>query len=113
MSSAQQPRPDGGARRIPTGRGTKQKDAVVSALARAETFSSAQDLHRRMTSQGTAVGLATIYRHLQALVESGQVDAVRTEDGQTLYRYCGTERHHHHLVCRRCGRTVEVVAGAV
>ena len=34
---------------------------------------------------------------------------LRTDDGETVYRRCGTS-HHHHLVCRECGRTVEVEA---
>jgi Fur family ferric uptake transcriptional regulator len=109
MMTAQQDSPRSGT----SMRATRQGDAVVAALAETDSFSSAQDLHMRMRQAGTPVGLATIYRHLQVLVDRGQVDQVRTEDGQTLYRACETERHHHHLVCRNCGRTVEVVASGV
>jgi Fur family transcriptional regulator, ferric uptake regulator len=45
---------------------------------------------------------------LRALAESGEVDALRSGDGETLYRRCDTDNHHHHLLCRSCGRTVEV-----
>lgn len=63
--------------------------------------------HDDLRAGGDKIGLATIYRTLQAMSEAGEVDAVRTVDGETLYRKCGP-RHHHHLVCRTCGLTVEL-----
>lgn len=89
-------------------RATRQGDAVCAALAETDSFTSAQDLHARLRSQGTAVGLTTVYRHLQVLVDRGEVDMIRRDDGETVYRRCATEAHHHHLVCRDCGRTVEI-----
>ena len=62
---------------------------------------------------GEHVGLATVYRHLQALSEQGSVDAIRDASGELLYRQCGTTVHHHHLTCRQCGRSVEVEGRAV
>src|SRR5579875_2385427 len=63
--------------------------------------------------KGENVGLATVYRHLQALAERGSVDAIRDASGETLYRQCETSVHHHHLTCRSCGRSVEVEGRAV
>src|SRR5699024_9136283 len=63
-----------------------------------------------MRSTGTPIGLATGYRILQALAEAGEVDVVRTGDGEALYRLCRSTEHHHHLLCRRCGRAVELDA---
>ncbi len=91
-----------------TVRATRQGDAVCAALAETDAFTSAQDLHARLRAQGTAVGLTTVYRHLQVLVDRGEVDMIRRDDGETVYRRCATEAHHHHLVCRVCGRTVEI-----
>ena len=42
----------------------------------------------------------------------GALDVLRTDDGEAVYRQCSTD-HHHHLVCRVCGRTVEVAGPAV
>ena len=92
---------------------TRQRSAVWSALAAAGEFQSAQQLHARLRADGDSVGLATVYRTLQQLAEDGEVDVLRTADGESLYRRCSTGRHHHHLVCRGCGRTVELDAGAV
>ena len=94
-------------------RATRQRAAVAEALARAERFRSAQQLHDDLRQGGTSVGLTTVYRHLQALAEAGAVDVLRSDDGEARYRACGTEEHHHHLVCRGCGRSVEVAGPAV
>jgi len=76
-------------------------------------FSSAQEIHAELRRRGEHVGLTTVYRHLQALSEQGSVDAIRDDNGETLYRQCETTAHHHHLTCRSCGRSVEVEGRAV
>jgi Fur family ferric uptake transcriptional regulator len=88
---------------------------VREALARAEGFRSAQDIYADLRSTGAAVGLSTVYRHLQSLADEGAVDAIHTPDGETTYRYCGAARssHHHHIVCRVCGRADEIEGPAV
>ena len=89
-------------------RATRQAAAVREALAGREGFTSAQDLHGELRRRGGGVGLTTVYRHLQALADAGAVDVLRTPDGESIYRLCGAGGHHHHLVCRSCGRTVEI-----
>lgn len=91
-----------------TVRATRQGDAVSAALAATDAFTSAQDLHAKLREQGQSVGLTTVYRHLQVLADRGEVDVIRRDDGETVYRRCNTDFHHHHLVCRTCGRTVEI-----
>lgn len=88
-------------------RDTRQRRALREHLAVSLSFVSAQQLYDNLRAGGDKVGLATIYRTLQAMSEAGEVDAVRTDDGETIYRMCGP-RHHHHLVCRNCGLTVEL-----
>jgi Fur family transcriptional regulator, ferric uptake regulator len=95
-----------------TGRSTKQRAAVAAALASVEDFRSAQELHDLLRQQGQSVGLTTVYRTLQGLSDAGEVDVLRTPDGEAMYRRCSSG-HHHHLLCRRCGRTVEVEGPAV
>ena len=92
----------------PARRLTKQQTVVADALGDTVDFTSAQDLHAKLRSAGHSVGLATVYRALQTLSEDGDVDVLRTDDGESVYRRCSTGNHHHHLVCRSCGRTVEV-----
>ena len=100
MSVTEQP--EGGARRQ-----SRQRSAVLTLLDELDGFRSAQDLHALLRERGDPVGLATVYRALQALVDDGQLDVLRSTDGEAAYRRCSSS-HHHHLVCRSCGRTVEV-----
>jgi Fur family ferric uptake transcriptional regulator len=93
---------------LPGLRTTRQRTAVADVLARVDGFRSAQDLHDLLKHEGASIGLTTVYRHLQALSDAGQVDVLRTDDGEAVYRRCPTDSHHHHLVCRDCGRSVEV-----
>jgi len=99
--------------RLPDGaRPTRQRRAVVACLGGVEDFRSAQEIHDLLRHEGQNVGLSTVYRTLQALAEAGEVDMLRSDDGETRYRRCSGS-HHHHLVCRSCGRTVEVEGPAV
>jgi Fur family ferric uptake transcriptional regulator len=87
---------------------TTRRNAVREALASCEGFRSAQDIYADLRADGSKIGLTTVYRALQALSDSGEVDVLRTAEGEAVYRACRSEEHHHHLVCRACGRTVEV-----
>ena len=79
-------------------RATRQRAAVADILARTDEFRSAQQIHAALEAEGTKVGLATVYRNLQTLAESGAVDQVRSAEGELLYRACeayaGRERRY-------------------
>ncbi|GAA1864220.1 Fur family transcriptional regulator [Asanoa iriomotensis] len=93
-------------------RNTHQRRAVSSLLGSVEGFHSAQELHSMLRDRGERVGLTTVYRTLQSLADAGEIDVMRPPGGEHLYRRC-SEGHHHHLVCRSCGSTVEVEGPAV
>lgn len=95
-----------------TGRNTRQRRTVSALLDEVSGFHSAQDLHGMLRQRGERVGLTTVYRTLQGLADSGEIDVMRPPGGEHLYRRC-SRGHHHHLVCRDCGRTVEVEGPAV
>jgi Fur family ferric uptake transcriptional regulator len=86
---------------------TRQGEAITEVLADVTEFRTAQDIHAELRRRGHRVGLTTVYRHLNLLVERGSVDVLRTPSGETIYRRCAVESHHHHLICRFCGKTVE------
>ncbi|WP_326556324.1 Fur family transcriptional regulator [Micromonospora sp. NBC_01796] len=93
-------------------RNTRQRSAVSALLAEVAGFHSAQDLHGMLRDRGERVGLTTVYRTLQGLADAGEIDVMRPAGGEHLYRRC-SDGHHHHLVCRGCGRTVEIEGPAV
>lgn len=86
---------------------TRQGEAISEVLEDLSGFRTAQDIHAELRRRGHRVGLTTVYRHLNLLAERGALDVLRTPSGETIYRRCGVESHHHHLICRSCGKTVE------
>jgi Fur family ferric uptake transcriptional regulator len=94
-------------------RGTKQAEALAAVLGGLPGFNSAQQIHAELRRRGERIGLTTVYRHLQVLSEDGLLDSIRDAGGETLYRRCRTAAHHHHLICRACGTSVEVEGRAV
>src|SRR5690348_6299521 len=105
----------------PTGRTriTRQSAAIEHALREADGFRTAQELFDAVRATGHKIGLTTVYRHLNLLAELGSADIVHRADGEAQFRLCGTqagpgvtdpaaEQHHHHVVCRVCGRSEQV-----
>ncbi|MCL2481826.1 MAG: transcriptional repressor [Propionibacteriaceae bacterium] len=92
-------------------RRTRQRTLIWDYLCTRSEFLTAQQIHDALRTGGTPVSLPTVYRTLTAMAESGDLD-VLTTDGQSAYRRCSSH-HHHHLVCRGCGRTIEVTGTVV
>ncbi|RCV52720.1 Fur family transcriptional regulator [Marinitenerispora sediminis] len=90
-----------------------RRETVRQALNESTGFRSAQDLYADLRAEGSKIGLTTVYRALQALSDAGEIDVLRNAEGEAVYRACATERHHHHLVCRSCGKAVEIEGPAV
>ena len=93
-------------------RNTWQREAVREALGTSEGFVSAQALHSSLHATGSPIGLATVYRALADLANEGEADSLQ-QDGESIYRACTPGSHHHHLICRNCGLTVEIEADEV
>ena len=93
--------------RAPATRQTWQRAAVRDLMERTEEFRTAQQVHDLLREEGAKVGLATVYRALQSMAEADEVDVLRTPEGENAYRSC-SRGHHHHLVCRSCGYSIEI-----
>ncbi|MEU7615171.1 transcriptional repressor [Micromonospora rifamycinica] len=94
-------------------RNTRQRGEVLALLREVDGFHTAQQLHQMLVARKARVGLTTVYRTLQLLVDTQEIDSTRLPGGEQLFRRCSESRHHHHLVCRQCGSTVEVAGPAV
>ena len=92
-------------------RSTRQRAAVKEVLDGSESFLTAQQIHDQLRGTGSKVGLTTVYRTLQLLSESAEIDILHVE-GEAMYRHCSGS-HHHHLVCRDCKRSVEIESDEV
>lgn len=94
-------------------RNTWQRNAIIHVLHDLETFSSAKDIYTELVRRDKKVGLTTVYRTLQSLSDMKAVDVLHMAGGETLYRRCDSDSHHHHLVCTRCGQAEEIEGGPV
>jgi Fur family ferric uptake transcriptional regulator len=89
-------------------RPTRQRLAVLRELSKEPNDATASTLWRRMRARkNETIGLATVYRTLALLNERGVVDSLSHHAHERCYRLC-MEAHHHHLVCERCHRVVEL-----
>ncbi len=86
---------------------TRQGEAINDVLEDVSEFRTPQDVHEELRRRGHRVGLTTVYRHLNLMAERGSLDVLRKPNGETVFRRCAAESHHHHLICRHCGKTVE------
>lgn len=90
---------------------TRQRLAVLDALADRQDALSAQEVYLEFRQRGESIGLSTVYRALESLDEAGLLDSF-PRDGEQAYRYC-SPKHHHHLICTECQRVVELEAAMV
>ena len=88
-------------------RPTPQRQAVLDALSGVDDFRSAQEVHELLAGEGSGVGLATVYRTLDLLVESGLVRAHEFGEGFQRFEPRTAQADHEHLICEQCGKLVE------
>jgi Fur family ferric uptake transcriptional regulator len=86
---------------------TRQRVIVAEALAQAPRAVSAQELHERLRRSHPRLGLATVYRALEAQVQGGMATRLERTGHVSAYFACAPE-HHHHLVCMRCQEVEEI-----
>lgn len=86
---------------------TRARVLIMKQLQEDDTFTTVQTVYNRLITKGRHVGIATVYRNLQIMAQDGELDSVR-QHGEVFYRLCRDRHHHHHVVCRRCGRAVEL-----
>lgn len=90
-------------------RNSARRLRILEYLQSVDRFLSSQEIHKQLKSQGESLGLATVYRQLEVLLEEGQVDSIVSPKGEKLFRHCGVdEDHHHHIICRKCGATMQI-----
>jgi Fur family ferric uptake transcriptional regulator len=81
------------------------RESVVELLGRQNCCLSAQDIHDQLRKARRSVGIASVYRALETLAELRLVKRVDAGDGIARYEPATADgEHHHHLVCRDCGK---------
>lgn len=88
---------------------TGQRRAVADLIASRHGHFTAADLLTDAERQHLSVGRATVFRTLDLLTEIEALERLDLPTGEHAYVACEPERHHHHVVCRICGRSDEVI----
>lgn len=87
-------------------RRNRNQERILDALANQPQAISAQDLHQSLRQGGSRIGLATVYRALEALKIEGQVQVRTLPNGESIYSLSHEDRHH--LTCLRCGQSFPI-----
>lgn len=80
---------------------TRSQDRILNLLKILSQEISAQDLYIELRNREQSMGLATVYRALEALKLEGMVQVRTLSNGEALYSLIQEDRHH--LTCLRCG----------
>jgi Fur family ferric uptake transcriptional regulator len=86
---------------------TRQRRAVLEAFLHSEDHVSAEELYKMVTQKEPRIGLATVYRTLSLLTQSGLASELDFGDGQKRYEHKYMHSHHDHMICSECGKIIE------
>jgi len=87
-------------------RRTRNQERIIDVLKTLDRSISAQDLYVELRNQGVSIGLATVYRSLEALKLEGVVQSRTISGGESLYSLIQEDRHH--LTCLQCGDSIPI-----
>jgi Fur family ferric uptake transcriptional regulator len=87
---------------------TRPRRAVAELIANRGGHFTSSDLLSDARRGRRSLGRATLFRNLELFTELGALERLDLPTGEHAYVACEPEQHHHHVVCRACGRSVEV-----
>jgi Fur family ferric uptake transcriptional regulator len=85
---------------------TRSQDRILNLLKKIKQGISAQDLYIELRNHSQSMGLATVYRSLDALKLEGKVQVRTLANGEALYSL--TQQDKHHLTCLQCGLSIPI-----
>lgn len=92
---------------------TGPRRSLAELISRRAGHFTAADLIADARRQRLSMGRATIFRTLELLTKMGALERLDLPTGEHAYVACEPEQHHHHVVCRACGRSAEVKDGGL
>ena len=85
---------------------TPHQRRILNLLEAVDREMSAKDLYIQLRETYKTLGLATVYRGLEILRLQGAIQSRTSIEGEFLYSLI--QKHHHHLTCLRCNKSVEI-----
>lgn len=86
---------------------TRQREVILEEFLSDPIHLSAEDLFRKVQERDSKIGLASIYRTLNSLVDAGLAVERRFLDKSSVYEYNDPDEHHDHLICMTCQKIFE------
>ena len=92
---------------------SKQREQILVTFIKTRNHPTVNDLYNIIRKKDPKIGLATVYRTMKAICDSGLAGEVDFADGVRRFEHKYQRQHHHHLVCIKCGRVIEVTSGKI
>lgn len=92
---------------------SKQREQILDIFLKTEKHLTIDDLYQRVNKKNPKIGLATVYRAMRIICDSGLAREVDFGDGLRRYEHKHGHEHHDHLICLKCGRIIEVVSSEI
>ena len=87
-------------------RWTPQRKLILKVFLQQNGHVPTDDLHQKIHDEDATIGIATLYRTMKLLMDAGLAE-MHTFNGKTTYERLYQVKHHDHLICKACGKTVE------
>ncbi len=88
---------------------TRQRRKILEVFMSADSHLTTEELHQRVRARHPEIGHTTVFRTLKLFEEAGIARSVDFGDKRIRYEQGYRHAHHDHLICRRCGRSIEVM----
>lgn len=88
---------------------TYQKDLILETFLSVEGHLSVEDVYAQVKKKDRKVGIVTVFRTLKSLKECGIAREITLGDGLTRFEHCYQHPYHHHIICKKCHKTIEFV----
>ena len=88
---------------------TQQRETILEVFLRAKKHLTVEELHALVRYQDPSIGLTTVYRTMKLLCECQLARINHFEEGRVRYEQQFKTAHHDHMICLKCGETVEFV----
>jgi len=86
---------------------TRQREIILDTFIKIGGHVSAEELYHKVIKRDPSVGLATVYRTLTLLCQSGIAQQQEFGEGKTRFEVVQDYKHHDHLICTKCGKIIE------
>ncbi|MFD2629034.1 Fur family transcriptional regulator [Oceanobacillus kapialis] len=84
----------------------KRKD-ILAFFSKADGYRTAKELIKHLEERYNGISFDTVYRNLHLYNDVGILETTEL-NGEKHFRFNCTDHHHHHFICKDCGRTKEI-----